>query len=282
MSIPAVDLEISGICNLRCPVCWGTPRGMIQKYSLKEWFNLLVILKRNAGLKSIVLCGGEPTLIPKIDKFVKHVKTKLNLKIYFETNCISLRPLLPKIAPYIDNLSIPLEGSNPEINAIRRGPLAFSKTIEVLDFMNEAYPNIHIKVGTCVFKQNAFDVPNIGWVLLRHGFNWRYPHKGVWKLYQITRFGAGKDDPEWSNMKITKDEFQEVVNKALALYKNKISITAIASHEMGGYCIIIRPNGEVVSNAHTQYGEEYSVFPNIFSDPKQGIKKLFNTKVKCG
>lgn len=274
--IPAIDLEISGICNLRCPGCWGTPRMMKQLHDWQDWFNLVKFLKEAAGLKSVTLCGGEPTLNRGVDDFTKRISVELNQEVYLETNGFFLIPLLPKMAPYLTNVSLSLEGSTPEVNAYRRGPVAFKKVLDCLDYLNEKYPTLPVKIGTCVFKPNAEDVPNIGDVLLQHGFEKRFPNLGVWKLYQATKFGAGKNDPEWPEMEVTKEEFESVSEKCKKRYEGKISFTSISSAQTGGYCIIVRPNGNVVSNAHSELGEEYLVYEDIFKNPRKGVEAIKN------
>ncbi len=271
--LPNIDLEITGVCNLKCQGCWGTPRQMPMKHSFDEIFQLLREMKK-FGLKSTTLCGGEPTLAKGLETFIPRVKKELGLEIYLQTNGFFLIPLLPKIAPYLHTISLSLEGSDPKTNSFRRGPFAFDKVFDCLAELDQKYPEINVKIGTCVFKQNLNDLPALGKTLLDQGFGKRFPTRGVWKLYQITRFGAGKNDPELDSMLISDKEFREMASQVKKTFENKINITSIATNETGGFCMIVRPDGEIVSNAHDGTGGEVSVFKDIFKDIDGGIQAI--------
>lgn len=273
--LPNIDLELTGACNLKCPGCWGTPRQMPMMHSFDDLYGLLQEMKK-FGLKSVTLSGGEPTLLKGLDNFIARINSELGLEIYLQTNGFFLIPLMPKIAPYVHTISLSLEGSNPEINAFRRGPKAFDKVMDCLAYLDKYTPDIKVKIGTCVFKQNIEDLPKLGEVLLERGFGSRYPDRGVWKLYQITRFGAGKDDKLLDSMLLTDHEFRQMANTVESMFKGNINFTSIASNEMGGYCMIVRPDGKIVANGHSELGEEIEVFDNIFSDIQGGIQAIID------
>lgn len=271
--IPNIDIEVTGLCNLRCPGCWGTPRMMPMTRSFDDLFAILDRLKKN-GLKSVTLCGGEPTLAKGIDDFIVRVHSELNLDVYLQTNGFFLIPLLGKIGPHLHTVSLSLEGSTAQVNAFRRGPDAFAKAIGCLQYLDKNYPEINVKIGTCVFRQNIADMPSMGEMLLRNEFGFRYPDRGVWKLYQITRFGAGRDDALLDSMLVSDSEFNAMAERVKHKFARKISITTIATKEMGGYCIILRPDGKVVSNGHDPEGKETVVFSDFFADVEGGIKAI--------
>ncbi|MDD3160239.1 MAG: radical SAM protein [Candidatus ainarchaeum sp.] len=273
LKVPAIDCEISGVCNMNCPCCWGTPRNMSQSHSLDEWFNLIKKFKEDAGLESVTLCGGEPLLVKRIENLAKKIKIDLGLEVYLQTNGTCSLKTLEAITPFLTNVSIPIEGSNEKISSIRRGKNHLSKVIKTLKFLNKNFPDTLLKVGTVVNSKNVYDLENIGNMLLKQGMDKRFPKKGVWKLYQMTQFGAGQDDEEWSFLRIDDKVFNENIKKIKQKFKNKLNITSISTKETGGYCLIIRPNGKVVSNSYED-GSEVEIFNDAFKNPKNAIKLI--------
>jgi len=269
--IPNVDLEITNLCNSNCPGCWGPPKGL-QCRPPDEFKQMLLNLKI-FGLKNMALSGGEPTLVPGIDEFIKYVNLELSLDIFLQTNGANLIKLLPKIAPYLHTISISLESSTPEKD-FRRHAEGFKTAVKCIKHVIKKYPKIKLKIGTCVFQQNIDDLENIGNLLLQIGYAKRFKQKSVWKLYQITRFGKGKDDPLLNSMLLDNNKFKQKMKQLKNKFAGKINIISIASDEMGAYCIVIRPNGEVAVNDDSKNGEEQIVHPSILDDFPGAVRSI--------
>ncbi|MDD4082018.1 MAG: radical SAM protein [Sphaerochaetaceae bacterium] len=269
--IPNIDLEITSACNLNCPGCWGPPR-TIKSRPIEEYKQLLLNLK-TFGLKNIALSGGEPTLVKGIDEFIKYANQELELDVFLQTNGKNLIELLPKIAPYLHTASISLESSTPEKD-FRRKKEGFEMAIKGIKHLINNYPNIHIKIGTCVFKQNIRDLENIGNLLIKMGFNSKNKNKYVWKLYQITKFGNGANDQLLPSMLLKNAEFKQKVKQVKEKFSGQIKIVSISSDEMGAYCIVVRPNGEVAVNDNSKNGEEIIVHNSILDDFPGAIKSI--------
>ncbi|MFA6064913.1 MAG: radical SAM protein [archaeon] len=269
--IPNVDLEITNVCNSNCPGCWGPPKEIACR-PLDEFKQMLLNLK-TFGLQNIALSGGEPTLVPGIEDFIKYVNLELSLDIFLQTNGINLIKLLPKIAPHLHTISISLESSTPE-NDFRRHEKGFNTAIRCIKHVLKKYPKIKLKIGTCVFKQNIEDLENIGNLLLKLGFEKRFKQKSTWKLYQITRFGKGKNDPLLDSMILDNITFKKKMKQLKKIFAGKINLVSIASDEMGAYCIVIRPNGEVAVNSNSKKGEEQIIHKSILKDFNGAVKSI--------
>ena len=269
--IPNIDLEITSACNLNCPGCWGPPR-TIRSRSMEEYKQLLLNLKI-FGLKNIALSGGEPTLVKGIDEFIKYANQELELDVFLQTNGKNLIELLPKMGPYLHTVSISLESSTPEFD-FRRKREGFEMAIRGIKYVIKNYPKLHIKIGTCVFKQNINDLENIGKLLIKMGFGSKNKNKYVWKLYQITKFGHGTNHAALPSMLLKNEEFKQKVKQIKKRFSKQIKIVSISSDEMGAYCIVVRPNGEVAVNDNTKNGEELIVHKSILDDFFGAIKSI--------
>lgn len=76
-------------CNFRCPFCYSPelvlPEKIKQQPRIKEedFFNFLK--EKKGYLDGVVICGGEPTIQPDLEQFLKKVK-KMNFLIKIDTN----------------------------------------------------------------------------------------------------------------------------------------------------------------------------------------------------
>jgi MoaA/NifB/PqqE/SkfB family radical SAM enzyme len=271
--VPMIDLEISGKCNLHCPTCWGTPPDMEQEHGLPDWLSLLKQLQSGYGLESIVLAGGEPLLIPGIDDFIRGVHTELGLGVNLLTNAILLEEHFPKIRPHLASISIPLDGSTEEINRRSRGSGHYQFAVDWITRLNQEHPDLPLKVGTVVSTANISDIPSVGEVLLQRGFGDPRHEANTWKLYQVTAFGAQQESHIWKTRSVAVQDFDQLVRKTRTRFQGKMNVTGLSTEEVGGYCMIVRPNGNVVSNSVTN-GKEHLLARNIFEDTEGSMKAI--------
>lgn len=260
---PIVHLEITSSCDANCPGCWGPPKE-IENRSLNDFKQAITKLK-SFGLIRIILTGGEPTLVAKIDEFIEYAKKDLGLDVVLQTNGANMVKLMPKIAPYLDTVAISLEASNPEKD-FRRGEGGFERSVNSIKYILENHPQIKLKVGTCVFKQNFGDLENIGNLLLKLGYEKKIKeNESIWKLYQIRRLGKGENDPILDTMLIETPAFNEEVDRLKQKFSGKIKITREANDTVNPE-IIVRPNGEVIITANEKNKDEVLAQHNLFDN----------------
>ena len=131
-----LDIESTGICNLRCPFCattmknWGpeTPG-----YMRLELFQRIIDEAAAEGLSSIKLSfRGEPTLHQQLPAMVAYAKQKKILDVYFNTNGTLLTENLVHrlIDAGLDRISISFEGLSKEAYEGYRVGAVFEKVLE--------------------------------------------------------------------------------------------------------------------------------------------------------
>ncbi len=268
---PVVHLEVTSSCDANCPGCWGPPIE-IENRPLND-FKQAIKKLRLFGLTKIILTGGEPTLVPKIYEFIKYAKKELGLDIVLQTNGANLIKLMPKVALYLNTIAISLEASSPEID-FRRGKRGFERSISSIKYILEKYPQIKLKIGTCVFKQNFDDLENIGNLLLKLNYEKRIrENESIWKLYQIRRLGKGESDPILDTMLIETSDFNEKVDKLKKKFSGKIKVTREANDTVNPE-IIVRPNGEVIITANEKNKNEILTQNNLFDNFNATLKEI--------
>ena len=77
----------TGACNFRCPYCHNAPLVLAPNscpiITEEEFFNFLV--SRKGKLDGVCITGGEPTLQPDLQEFIKKIK-ELNFLVKLDTN----------------------------------------------------------------------------------------------------------------------------------------------------------------------------------------------------
>lgn len=83
----AAWLTVNRSCNLRCQWCYGTSLGFSSESEMDyETAKGIVLLLKDAGIESIVVIGGEPTLWKDLFRFNDFCNS-LPIKTHLVTNC---------------------------------------------------------------------------------------------------------------------------------------------------------------------------------------------------
>ncbi|MCX8016157.1 MAG: anaerobic ribonucleoside-triphosphate reductase activating protein [Patescibacteria group bacterium] len=76
-------------CNFRCPFCYSSelvlPEKIKQQPRIKEEEFFSFLKEKRGYLDGVVICGGEPTIQPDLEQFLKKIK-KMNFLIKIDTN----------------------------------------------------------------------------------------------------------------------------------------------------------------------------------------------------
>ena len=92
-------------CNLKCKFCDTDFKSDLKEYSVDELYNYL----KNIDCEVVSLTGGEPLLeIDFLEEFLKKYYSKLNKKIYLETNGTKYSELA-KIIDFVDVVAMDIK-----------------------------------------------------------------------------------------------------------------------------------------------------------------------------
>lgn len=268
-----LDIHITGYCNLNCEFCCGAPKGL-KGPNLKD-FKKIVDKIVDSGVTTLVFTGGEPLLKPHIEKYLKYAKEK-GLEVYLSTNGLLLsNKLYKKIAPYIDVLGLPLDGSSTEMNIrVTRGEKLFKSTIRHLKNFYKNPPKHIVKIGTVVTKINKEDIVNIGKIL--YGTPKSY-QPNVWRIYEFSPLGEGLKNRK--KFEISKKEFAKIVDKIKTNFPNQ-KISILTNSDSDDSYFFINPKQEIEMLTHSTYkvlGQidkmSSETIKDIFKEYKNVIKK---------
>lgn len=153
-----LDIESTGVCNLRCPFCstttkwWGPAE---PGYMTMETFRRIIDEGAANGLCSVKLSlRGEPMLHQKLHEMVAYAKAKGILDVYFNTNATLLTEtrVHQLIDAGLDRISISFEGTTKAVYEANRVGAKFEKVIantrllrEVRDRRDARHPQIRVQ-----------------------------------------------------------------------------------------------------------------------------------------
>jgi Fe-coproporphyrin III synthase len=237
----AVDLNLLGKCNLRCPFCWGPSHDQGALLDTRAWQNIIGELAQR-GMQSIVLTGGEPLLRADLAEICQYARSR-HLRVTLSTNGILLPKRGQAILPFVDEIGIPLDGASSLMNnALRRSPGNidhFSGALAAIAFVNQRFPRLELTVRTVISRPNAGEIANIGALLQQMGIG------GLrWKLYQFVPLGYGKEVE--AELAIEPGCFQALVAHVRAAYP-ALRIDTLDHDAREGRYLHILPNGDAMT-----------------------------------
>ena len=130
-----VDIELSSICNLKCPMCYTISEGFKEKVNTKrmDWDLFVKIIDEIGGKVPAIRLSlrGEATLNRNFVECIKYAKQKGIKEVSTLTHGFKLSlPFFKKITDAgIDWITISVDGTNEIYNSIRK-PLRFNDLLK--------------------------------------------------------------------------------------------------------------------------------------------------------
>lgn len=153
-NLRAAYLHVTNFCNLSCSHCYRSSHSQSEHGIGIDSMFVVVDRLRNAGIKFLVIAGGEPLTRPGIKDLLKYIRRSQFDNITLLTNGTIMTEQLAKlIADCVDNVHVSLDGPNEEINAQIRGKGNFEKTISGIRKLKSAGVK-KIKIITTITSGN--------------------------------------------------------------------------------------------------------------------------------
>lgn len=255
MNLPeAMDLRITGACNLRCPFCFG-PRHDLGHRSTST---LIEIVDKFAshGVRNIVFSGGEPLLVKELPLLLKEAK-KSGLRTVLSTNGLLLGDRIDEVAPYLDWIGLPINGvSSQSLNSMNKNNLNHPSIIfNLMSLIRKKYPHIRIRLNTVVCAINKNELPDIATRINEN------TSPDVWKIFQVMYSSYAADNIQI--LELSDGEFGSLTNEIKQLCSDYgIQVTFSLRRERDGKYLFCEPNGDAVVISQ---GKE-QVIGNFISD----------------
>lgn len=235
--IVTIDFHVTSECNQECPYCWG-PQGF--KHPLDTATALRIVDKVKAvGARRIVFTGGDALKRPDTGSLIRHAR-EIGLEVALSTTGDELAPaFLDEFGPYIDLISLPLDGSSEEVSARTKKEGHFAAIMRALDWLRE-HPRIDVKLCTPVTRHNLADVPNI--VRLADAYAQTTRARVFYNIFQT--FPRSMSPREWDEFIVSDGEFA-ALEEQLAGQAN-IRLNFLSHATLDRLYVMIFPDGNLV------------------------------------
>ncbi len=145
-----IDIEVTSVCNLKCPFCATTYRGDLidRGYITFDMVKKVVDEGADRNLYGIKFnIRGEPLLHKEIHKFVDYAKKKGLIDVYFNTNALLLKDDMARklIDAGLDRISISTEGFTKEVYEKHRVGGKFEKFLRNIENLNNLKEKLGVK-----------------------------------------------------------------------------------------------------------------------------------------
>lgn len=155
-------IDVTYRCNLRCPYCYlsAGERHSAPTLSFKDFTHIIDILVNESRILGLCICGGEPTLHPRLQEMIAYAKEH-DLIVNMVTNGTILNDQLAKKLSKleIDSVQVSLDGSTPEVMDRLRGRGTFKRAVNAIQAL--VSNNIITMAAMTLTKFNIHDFPNV-------------------------------------------------------------------------------------------------------------------------
>lgn len=235
--VATIDFHITSECSQACPYCWG-PLGFENPMDTAVARRIIEKVKA-VGARRIVFTGGDPLQREDASQLLRHAK-EIGLEVALSTTGDTLTPdILDAVAPSLDLISLPLDGSTEAVNARTKRPGHFAAVMQVLDVLC-AYPEIDVKLCTPVTRRNLSDVPNI--VRLVEDYAQTTNARVFYNLFQA--FPRSMRTIAWEKYLVTEEDFKTLGRQLVG--RDKIPINLLDHETLDKLYVMVFPDGSLV------------------------------------
>jgi len=235
--VSTVDFHITAKCSQACPYCWG-PRRFRNPVDTQA-AQLIIARIKELGVRRIVFTGGDPLQRPDASDLIRYAKG-IGLETALSTTGDLVTPeLLQDLAPYLDLISLPLDGSTEEVSARTKHPGHFAVIMRSLDWLR-CYPNIDVKVCTPVTRRNLGDVPAIAQLV--EGYSLTTQARVFYNVFRA--FPRAMFSVKWEKLIITDQEFAALRQQVGT--RTGIRINYLDHKTLDRLYVMVFPNGSMI------------------------------------
>ncbi len=199
--LSSVNFHIIRSCDSRCGFCFATFGDVRGRLERRDALRLISLLRANGGEK-ITFAGGEPTLHPDLETYVRHAK-EVGFVTGVVTNRSRLLPLLARGADVLDWVGLSIDSGSESVQvALGRGHGEHvARTTALADRCREV--GVQLKVNTVVTSLTWLE--DMSALLHRLA-----PER--WKVFQVLRV-EGQNDGRVESLLISRDQFWSFVER---------------------------------------------------------------------
>jgi len=242
--VSTVDFHVTAKCSQACPYCWG-PRRFRKTVDTENAQQIIARIKE-LGVRRIVFTGGDPLQRPDIMELIRYAK-KTGLETALSTTGDLLTPvILEAISPYLDLISIPLDGSSEQINSKTKHPGHFSAILQSLEWLR-SYPDVDVKICTPVTRHNLNHIPAIAQLVEDYALTTKA--RVFYNVFQA--FPRAMFSVKWEKLIVTDEEFASLAQQIGPGHNIRINLL---NHEtLEKLYVMVFPDGSMIIPSGPEY-----------------------------
>lgn len=234
--VSTIDFHVTAKCSQACPYCWG-PRRFRNPVDTETAQRILTRIK-GLGVRRVVFTGGDPLQRADAPDLIRFAK-EIGLETALSTTGDFVTPeILNVLSPYLDLISLPLDGSSEQINSKTKHPGHFSAIIRSLNRLR-SHPHIDVKVCTPVTHHNLSDVPVIA--RLVEGYSYTTQARVFYNVFQA--FPRAMFPVKWEKLIVSDDEFSALKNQVEAA--TRIHVNFLSHETLDKLYVMVFPDGSM-------------------------------------
>ena len=242
--VSTIDFHITAKCSQACPYCWG-PRRFRNPVETETAQRILARI-RDLGVRRVVFTGGDPLQRPDAPELIRFAK-EIGLETALSTTGDLVTPeILERVSPYLDLISLPLDGSNEDVNARTKHPGHFFSVMRSLYWLCN-YPSIDVKVCTPVTRQNLDDVPHIASMV--ESYSYITKARVFYNVFQA--FPRAMFSVKWERLIISDEEFSSLREKVGT--GTNIRINFLSHETLDKLYVMVFPDGSMTIPRGSEY-----------------------------
>ena len=235
--VATIDFHVTSECNQSCCYCWG-PRGFPSPVDTESALRIIERVKE-VGATRIVFTGGDPLKRADIGLLIRHAK-EIGLEAALSTTGDELTEVfLKQYGPYIDLISLPLDGPTEEVKARKKDKGHFAAVMRALDWLR-SHPEIDVKLCTPVTRHDLNEVPAI--VCLAENYAETTAARVFYNIFQA--FPRAMSAVEWDKLLVTDEEFANLERQLAS--RGNVRVKFLGHHTLDRLYVMIFPHGDLV------------------------------------
>lgn len=247
--VATIDFHVTSECSQECPYCWG-PQHV--NYVTTTEARRIIAKVRQFGIRRIVFTGGDPLQRADIGELI-HWAKQLGLEVALSTTGDRItEDFIRMHGSDIDLISLPLDGSREEINALTKEPGHFAAIMHDLEILGRC-PKIDVKLCTAVTRKNLRDVRNIATLVDRWAR--RVDNRVFYNIFQT--FPRAMKPVSWDDWLISGEEFRSLGRQIRRAGFN-VRINFLSTRTLDRLYVMIFPDGSLVvpsGPSYTSFGK---------------------------
>jgi len=150
LSLDYVQWDVTSVCNLNCAHCrekktLSNPKNDLTEKECKNAIDQITAFNTH----TLSLAGGEPLLGKHIWKILKYARGKFKRLVLSTNGTLITNEVADKLALYLTNVQISVDGPTAEVHDYIRGKGSFDKTMRAIQSIKKVGLQVDIRMTIC-------------------------------------------------------------------------------------------------------------------------------------